>query len=171
METNFFQAIAGMELQGDLKITVSKGTDNQLIVSLLLRNDKVGDDAKNLIPPMVFRGTAAEIDEAFFEKITIPLKQTDGLLTNMEQYLKQVEEAKLQSKLEKDKEEKQRREKEERKKKYEGMMKKVNEAEEGKKYQEAIAAMPKEKDFPEYADEIMKRMESLRAKNGQLALL
>ena len=171
MTTNFFQEIAALNVQGDWKMTISTGAGNEMIVSLLLTNEKIGDDARKLIPPMIFKGTAQEIDEAFFTSIEAPAKQTASLFANMEQYMKGVEEAKLQSKMEKDREGKERKEKDERKKKYNALIKKVDELEEAKKYQEAIACLPKEKDYPEQAEEIKKRLESLRQKNGQLTLM
>lgn len=171
METNFFRAIADLNISGDLKLIIGKGANGEMLISLLLVNEKVGDDARKIIPPIVFKGTPQEIDEAFFDRVTQPLQNTDGLLTNMEQYLKQVEQAKAQSKMEQDKDSKERKEKDERKKKYEGMMKKVDEAEEAKKYQEAIAHMPKAEQFPEQAEDIRKRLDSLRQKNGQLTFI
>ncbi|MCH5685562.1 hypothetical protein LWM68_15665 [Niabella sp. W65] len=50
MEANFFKQIADLNLSGDLQITISKGADNNLIVSLILQNNGCGDKAKNLIP-------------------------------------------------------------------------------------------------------------------------
>src|SRR4051812_16130300 len=106
-------------------MSISTTEGNEMIVSFLLTNEKIGDDARKLIPPMLFKGTAQEIDEAFFASIEAPVKQTSALFVNMEQYLKGVEEARLQSKMEQHNESKDRKEKDERKKKFETIMKKA----------------------------------------------
>jgi PRTRC genetic system protein E len=171
MTTNFFELIAGMQIAADWKIHISRSEENQLTVSVLLCNDKGEEAARKIVPPMLFKGTAQELGEGFFAALEQPAKATDALFANMEQYLQQVEAAKKQSKMEQDKGNKENKEKEERRKKYETMMKRVDELEEAKKYQEAIANLPKEKDFPEQAEEIKKRLEALRQKNGQLTLM
>ncbi len=171
MTTNFFQSIADMQVQGGWNIIIARGEADTLIVSVLLTNDKAGDDASKLIPPMLLKGTPQELDEGFFAAIASPVKETSGLFANMEQYAKQLAEAKKQSKMEQDKGTKENKEKEERRKKYEVIMKKVEELEEAKKIQEAIANLPKEKDFPEQVEEIREKLEVLRKQNAQLTLI
>lgn len=171
MTTNFFQNICALQAHGDWRITISRDTDNKLIVSVLLSNDKVGDSATKQIPPMLLKGTAEELDNGFFDSIQTPIEQTSQLFANMELYMKMVEETKKQSRMEKDKANTENKEQEERKKKYDALIKKVDELEEAKKYQEAIAHLPKAENFPEQAEEIKKRLEELRKKNGQLSLL
>jgi len=171
MKTNFFQSIAEMQVQGDWKITIKTGEAGALIVSVLLSNDKADDEARKRIPPMLFNGPPEEIDASFFATIAAPAKETAALLTNMAEYAKQLEEAKKHSKMEQDKDSKEKKEKEERKKKYDAQMKKVDELEEGKKIHEAIANLPKEKDYPEHVEDIKKRLEELRKKNAQLSLM
>jgi len=169
--TDFFKSIADMHVQGDWKITITTGEAGTLIVSVLLANDKATDEARKLVPPMLLKGTPEELDEGFFSAIEAPVKETAGLFANMEQYARQLAEARKQSKMEQDKDGRERKEKDERKKKYDAAIKRVDELEEAKKYQEAIASLPKEKDYPEQAEEIRKRLEGLRKKNGQLTLM
>lgn len=168
---NFFQQIAALQAAGDWKITIAADTHDGFIVSVLFYNELVGDDARRKVPPMLLKGTAQELDEGFFAAIAEPVKETATLFLNMEQYLKEREQAKLASQMEKDKDNKGKKEREERKKKYDSLIKKVDELEEAKKYQEAIASLPKAEAYPEQTEEIGKRLEQLRQKNGQLSLL
>src|SRR6266542_1073306 len=168
MTTNFFTRIAALKAAGDLKINIQTQNDNQLLVSVLVTNEKVNDDAKKMIPPLVFKGTPQELDEAFFATIEKPIQKTSNLFVNMESFEKAIEEAQRKSKMEKEKEDKEKKEKEEQKKKYDAQMKKVADLEEKEKYGEAIAAMPKADQFPEQEEEIKKKQEELRKKHGQL---
>lgn len=47
---------------------------------------------------MLLTGTAQELDEGFFEAIATPVRQTQGLLTNLENYQKEVDKAAKQAK-------------------------------------------------------------------------
>lgn len=100
MNANFFNQIAQMSITGTLQIAVSQGTDDKLIVSVLLQNEQCGDNAKHLIPPLTLKGTAEELDDGFFQSIAIPIEQTSTLLLNMESYLKAQEQARKQSAME-----------------------------------------------------------------------
>src|SRR5438093_1461606 len=100
MENHFFQNLSALLTDGCLKMVIKKGDADELIVSVLATNDNVGDNAKNVIAPLVVKGTAEEIDSGFFEAIQEPVKLTNQLLTNMETYLSQVAEAKVKSQME-----------------------------------------------------------------------
>ncbi|SHM18276.1 PRTRC system protein E, partial [Flavobacterium flevense] len=117
MNTNFFNQIAELEITGDLQLTISRGTENKLVVSILIQNEQCGDNAKQLIPPLNLRGTAEELDEGFFESIAVPLKTASGLMVNMEAYMKQLENAQKQSAMEKEKTDKEKKAKDEKEKK------------------------------------------------------
>lgn len=171
MTTKFFTSIQNLNVNGDWKISITQNEENNWIVSVLFFNEKVGDDARKLIPPMILKGSPEDLDEGFFDSIIAPVEKAAGLFANMEHYMKQLEEARLQSKMEKDKEDKEKKEKEERRKKYEAAMKKVTELETDKKFGEAIGAMPKAEDYPEQAEDIKKKISELREKHGQLSLL
>ncbi|WP_217607212.1 prtrc system protein e [Chitinophaga sp. GbtcB8] len=164
METNFFQQIADLNITGNLVLTVAKGADNNYLVSMILENEQCGDNAKHLIPRLNLRGTAQEIDGGFFDEISKPLQTASGLMVNMEAYLKQVEEAKKHSAMEKDKADKVKKEKEEKDKKFNEAMKKVDELEKEGKYREAWVKVPAPEQFPAQADEIRKRKTSLSSK-------
>ena len=161
MNTNFFNQIAQMGITGDLQLTISKGIENNLIVSIILQNEQCGDNAKQLIPPLNLRGTAEELDEGFFQQITTPLQTASGLMVNMEAFMKQLEEVKKQSAMEKEKGEKEKKEQEAKDKKFKEGMAKANELEKEGKFRDAWMKVPEMTEFPEKADEIRKRKSEL----------
>ena len=112
MQTNFFRQIAKMGVTGDLQITLRPTTENSFVISVLLNNDGCGDEARRLIPPLNLRGTAEDLDNGFFESISAPLQTASGLMVDMESFMKQLEEVKKQSAMEKEKQDKEKKEKE-----------------------------------------------------------
>lgn len=164
MNTNFFNQIQALDFTGVLQLNISKGVENNLIVSVILNNEQCGDNAKNLIPPLTFNATPQEFDEEFFEQITTPIQTISGVMVDMEKFLKQMEEVKKQSAMEKEKAEKAKKEKEAKDKKYKDGMAKVDELEKEGKFREAWIKVPDITEFPEKADEIRKRKTSLSDK-------
>ncbi|ALR29279.1 prtrc system protein e [Chryseobacterium sp. IHB B 17019] len=158
---NFFTQIAQMNITGDLNITIRQGTENNWVVSVLLQNDNCGDRAKNLIVPCTLKGTAEELDEDFFETITSPLERVSGLMTNMEAFLKQVEEAEKQSAMVKQNSEREKKLVEGKDKKFLDAMSKSANLEKERKYKESWTALPKIADYPDHAEAIRKRMSEL----------
>lgn len=161
MNANFFNQIAQMGITGDLQLTISKGIENTLIVSIMLQNEQCGDNAKQLIPPLNLRGTAEELDEGFFQQITTPLQTASGLMVNMEAFMKQLEVAKKQSAMEKEKADIQKKEQEAKDKKFKDGMVKADELETAGKFREAWLKVPEITDYPEKADEIRRRKSEL----------
>lgn len=170
MNTNFFNQIAQMDIQGDLHLTIAKGAENNLIVSVMLQNEQCGDNAKQLIPPLNLRGTAEELDEGFFQQIATPLQTASGLMVNMEAFMKQLEEAKKQSAMEKEKNEKEKKEQEAKDKKFKEGMAKADELEKEGKFRDAWMKVPEMTEFPEKADEIRKRKSELSDKFSSTGL-
>ena len=164
MNANFFNQIAQLDFTGTLQLTIAKGVDTHLIVSVLLSNEGCGDNAKNLIPPLTFNATAQEFDEGFFEQITTPIQKASGLMVDMEDFMKQLEEAKKQSAMEKEKSDKQKKEQEVKDKKYKEAMTRVDELEKEGKFREAWMKVPDMGEFPNKADEIRKRRTTLSDK-------
>ncbi len=164
MNTNFFNQIGQMNLNGNILLTISKGAETNLIVSVILQNEGCGDDAKNIIPPFTLNGTAEELDEGFFERITTPLQTASGLLDNMETYMKKIDEARKNSAMEKEKADKEKKEKDEKEKKYKDAMSKADSLEKEGKYKEAWTALPKTSDHPDHADTIRKRQDDFSRK-------
>ncbi len=170
MNTNFFNQIQQLDFTGVLQLNISKGAENNLIVSVLLNNEQCGDNAKNLIPPLTFNATPQEFDEGFFEQITTPIQKVSGLMVDMEKFLKQLEEVKKQSAIEKEKTEKAKKEKEAKDKKFKDGMAKADELEKEGKFREAWMKVPDITEFPEKADEIRKRKTALSDKFGTPSL-
>ena len=164
MNTNFFNQIVQLDFIGNLQLTIAKGAENNLVVSLIIQNEQCGDNAKQLIPPLNLRGTAEELDNGFFEKITAPIQSVSGLMVDMETFMKQLEEAKKQSAMEKEKTDKQKKEQEAKEKKFKDGMIKADELEKEGKFREAWIKVPDITEFPEKADEIRKRKTSLSDK-------
>lgn len=162
--TNFFSSIATLKITGDLQLTIRKGAENNWIVSVMLNNEQCGDDARKLIPPLNLRGSAEELDNGFFERITAPIQTASGLMVDMEGFMKQLEEVKKQSAIEKDKTDKERKEKEAKEKKYKEAMQKVDELEKAGKHRDAWMKVPDPSEYPEQAEAIRKRKSSLSEK-------
>ena len=164
MNTNFFSQIQQLDFTGNLQLTITKGAESNLIVTVLLHNEQCGDSAKNLIPPLTFNATAEEFDEGFFEQITTPIQKVSGLMVDMEKFQKQLDEAKAQSAIEKEKTEKAKKDKETKDKKFKDAMAKADELEKEGKFREAWIKVPDITEFPEKADEIRKRKTALSDK-------
>ena len=164
MNTNFFNQIQQLDFTGVLQLNISKGIESNLIVTVLLNNEQCGDSAKNGIPPLTFNATPQEFDEGFFEQITAPVQTVSGMMVDMEKFLKQMEEVKKQSAMEKEKTEKAKKEKEAKDKKFKDGMAKADELEKEGKHREAWMKVPDITEFPEKADEIRKRKTSLSDK-------
>jgi hypothetical protein len=82
----------------------------------------------------------------------------------MEAYLKEREQAKVHSQMEKDKTAKADKDKTEKQKKYEEGMKKASELEAEGKFRDAWVKVPDINDYPEQAEAIRKRKSELSAK-------
>jgi PRTRC genetic system protein E len=164
MNTNFFNQIQQLDFTGVLQLNISKGIESNLIVTVLLNNEQCGDSAKNGIPPLTFNATPQEFDEGFFEQLTTPIQTASGLMVDMEKFLKQLEEVKKNSAIEKEKTEKEKKEKQAKDKKFTDAMAKADELEAAGKFREAWMKVPDMTEFPEKADELRKRKTSLSDK-------
>jgi len=102
MQTNFFEHISALEFQGALNLNLMKNATGQLTVSVYLPNESA-DHAGTVIPPMILKGNATELDEGFFEAIAAPVKKTASLFANMAAYQQSLDKAKELSKSEQDK--------------------------------------------------------------------
>lgn len=159
MQTNFFRQIAKLSLTGDLQLILRPTEDNCFVLSILLNNEQCGDEARKLISPLNLRGTAEELDNGFFETVGQPLQTVSGLMVNMESFMKQMEEAKKNSAMEKEKTDKEKREKDAKEKKYNESLQKAEQFEKEGKFKEAWSALPKISDYPDKADSIRKKQD------------
>ena len=161
MQTNFFESLYALNVKGDWIISIKSAPPDRLLVSVMFSNDKITDAAAKQIPPFLFKGSAKEIDEGFFNVISAPVKKTSELFVNMMEYEAAQEKAREESRQQREKEEKEKKTKEAGNKKYDTAMKKVKELEDEGKYREAYAAVPKPADFPGFAEQITEKMEEL----------
>ena len=162
--TNFFSSVAALNITGDLQITIRKGAETNWVVSVMLHNEQCGDNARKLIPPLNLKGTTDELDNGFFRQITAPIQTASGLMVNMEAYMKQLEEVKKQSAMEKEKADKEKKEKEAKEKKYKEAMQKVDELEKDGKFRDAWMKVPEPAEYPDQAEALRKRKSALAAK-------
>lgn len=170
MQTTFFEQVASLKLEGDLRLNIQVQTDGQMIVSVLLSNKQVKDKAVKKIPPLVLTGTSTEVDEGFFPAITAPLQKTNTLLCNISAHEKAFDKASKENRIVKDKEADLKKEKDAKRKKFDEQMKKVDELEKKNKIGEAIGALPKLSEFPMFEEEIKKKSNALRNQHGSLSL-
>jgi PRTRC genetic system protein E len=184
MKTNFFQNIAALNTPGTFKLAITVTGQGELSVSELFSAD-CGDKAVNRIIPLTLTGTAEELDEGFFEKITEPTQKAAGLMSNMEAHLKSVEAARLASKLEQDKKQKEGKAnastivpkkdaeqelpdfKAEKKKAYDAALKSIAELNANCKYEVALAILPAPEEHPDRAADIEKLRAELTRKYEQ----
>jgi PRTRC genetic system protein E len=170
MNTNFFNQIAQLGVAGNLHLTITKGAENNLVVSVMLQNEACGDNAKNIIPPLNLRGTAEELDSGFFQTITAPMQTVSGLMLDMESFIKQLETAKQQSAKEKEKTDRQKKDAETKDKRFTDAMAKADELEKEGKFREAWMKVPEITEFPQKADELRRRKKQLSDKFSEPSL-
>ncbi len=179
MTTNFFQNIASFNLPGTWKLVIQTDENGNMTVSELF-NAICGDKAIKLIIPYTLTGTAQDLDEAFFTKITEPVAKTAELQTNLEAHLKSVEQAKAASKMEQDKKNKEKAQatatpkktedaeipdpkisREDKKKGYDTAMENVTELIKKLKFSEALAILPDIAEYPNKENELKKKRQYL----------
>ncbi|MFA6083443.1 PRTRC system protein E [Mucilaginibacter sp.] len=193
MKTNFFENIAAMNVPGNWKLTLHTDEQGGFTVSALFTALHNADNATKAIPPILLKGTATELDEGFFETITQPVQQTAGLYNNLNAYHKELEKARLASKMVQDKKNKTAAKPKpetaesgeddngdieigepkpnaaDMKKAYTEAMQKISELNAACKYAEAIEILPSPEDYPEKAAELKGKLGDLTRKKNQMA--
>ena len=92
----FFQAINQMITAGtDLSINIRRVNSN-LTVAVVPRRSGVKDGER--IVPLILNGTPEELDAGFLQAVGTPVQKAQGILTNLETFEKQAEQAVSQSK-------------------------------------------------------------------------
>ncbi|MFS4474587.1 PRTRC system protein E [Chryseobacterium sp. T20] len=156
METaNFFRQIAQMDINSKLTLSITKATENRILVSILIENDGCADKAKNVIPPFNLKGSPEELDFGFFEHIKKPVQMADGLISNMQNFLKGLETAQANSAMEKQKSDKEKA----KGRKYSEALLKADALSKVGKYKDAWTALPKVGDYPEHKEDIRKKQD------------
>ncbi len=175
MTTNFFQNIASLNLPGTWKLVIQTDENGKMTVSELF-NATCGDKAVRLIIPYTLTGSAQDLDEAFFIKITEPVAKTAELQTNLEAHLKSMEQAKAASKMEQDRKAKEKTQvtttpkntqdaeipepkisREDKKKAYDTAMENVTGLIKKFKFSEALTILPEVTEYPNKENELIKK--------------
>jgi PRTRC genetic system protein E len=182
MKTNFFQQIAGLGFKGNFLLNIHQDETGVQTVSVVLKKDKAIDG----LPPMLFKAAAEELDEGFFSQLVAPVKQTAGLISNLESYQKELDKAKKNAKPDKakamrpadteqdndDKDEEnnlftppedEKEAKAEKKRLYDEAMERVKNLAQNTKYAEALANLPDVADYPDKAEAIEAKRTTLQA--------
>lgn len=183
MRTNFFQAIQRLHGAGSWIINISFSKENELLVSVLLKNSGA-ESGGSPLPPMLYCGTAQEIDEGFFESLSVPIEQTVSFFSNLSAYQKGLEDAK--AKLMAKPKEKTTASSETKKTgdsvsasgesapakaKFEDILKEITTLNSSCKYTEAIELLPSVEDYPDKKAEIEKLQKELDWRKSQMTLL
>lgn len=93
----FFQAINRMITAGtDLSFSIRQ-VDNRLTVAVMPRRTGLKGEAGGQIVPLVLNGTPEELDAEFLQAISTPVQKAQGILTNLETFEKQAEQAASQN--------------------------------------------------------------------------
>ncbi|MFD0749274.1 PRTRC system protein E [Mucilaginibacter calamicampi] len=181
MKTNFFQQIAGLGFNGNFLLNIHQDDKGLQTISVILKKDKAIDG----LPPMLFRATADELDEGFFEQLTEPVALTKGLMNNIDAYKKEIDKANKKAKPEKPKAGKtadpeqadedndeseetlftpqsdDKEAKAEKKRLYDEAMEKVKVLAQQTKYAEALAQLPDVAEYPDKAEAIDAKRKAL----------
>jgi PRTRC genetic system protein E len=186
MKTNFFENIANLNTPGFWKIGIHNDVNGRFVVSALYSPQETPDPAAKTIAPLIFKGTAEEMGDGFFDAIVQPVQQTAGLYSTIAEYSKSIEAAKKKvTQAAKSQPTKVKTEggdnneeievgepkisAEEKKKAYFDTIKKVVELNDACKYDDALNLLPSVADYPEKKDEIEKRRADLERKRAQYA--
>ncbi|MGF7077738.1 PRTRC system protein E [Mucilaginibacter sp. UYCu711] len=180
MKTNFFQQIADLGFSGNFLLNIHQDDKGLQTVSVVLKKDKAVDG----LPPMLFRATADELDEGFFDKLAEPVTLTKGLISNIESYKTELDKANKNAKPDKsnkaavtepdddDKDddsnlftppEDDKEAKAEKKRLYDEALDKVKTLAQNTKYAEALAQLPDVADYPDKAEAIEAKRKTLQA--------
>ena len=168
----FFQTINRMITTGtDLSINIRQVND-KLTVAVMPRRAGLKDEAGEQIVPLVLNGTPEELDMEFLGAITAPVQKAQGILTNLETFEKQAEQAVSQSKAAKSVAEKESKEVREKREKMEKLLKKAEDATGGKRYSEALTWLRQAKRLamPDKQKEIDAKMAEVQKKASEGSL-
>lgn len=166
MKTEFFQNLTALDSSGQWQITVKTLMENRLVVSVLF-SSTCGDDAAKLVPPLILKGTAAELDDGFFTALTSPVQQTGALFSNMEAFIVQKDQAEKQSQIAKAEQTRQQKEQAGKTNRYDAAVKTVDAHAAKGKFREAFTKLPDPAEFEGKSEIIRKRRAELAAKFSQ----
>ena len=168
----FFQAINRMITAGtDLSFSIRQ-VNNRLTVAVMPRRTGLKGEAGGQIVPLVLNGTPEELDAEFLQAISTPVQKAQGILTNLETFEKQAEQAASQNKGAKSPLEKEPKEVREKREKMEKLLKKADEATACKRYSEALTWLRQAKALatPEKQKDIDAKMAEVQKKASEGSL-
>lgn len=166
----FFRAINQMITAGtDLSINIRR-VNNNLTVAVVPRRSGVKDGER--IVPLILNGTPEELDAGFLQAVGTPLQKAQGILTNLETFEKQAEQAASQNKAARSAVEKESKEVREKREKMEKLLKKAEDAMTGKRYSEALTWLKQAKvlALPDKQAEIDDKMAEVQKKASEGSL-
>lgn len=168
----FFQSIYQMIAAGtDLSINI-KRIDNKLTVAVMPKRSNLKDEAQQLMVPLILSGQPEELDAGFLQAIITPIQKAQGILTNLEVFEKQAQQAASQSKAAKATEEKESKEVKEKREKMEKLLKKAEEATAANRHSEAMMWLKQAKVLatPDRQKEIDAQMAAVQKKVSEGSL-
>ncbi len=83
--------------------------EKEKVVVLVTLKNFSGDKALDNIPPIKLKGTLKEVSENFFKVIEEPIRETNYLMNNVKEYLKELKNKAEKTKIEKEKKEKEKK--------------------------------------------------------------
>jgi len=186
MKTNFFEQIANLNAPGIWKLGIQNDANGHFVVSALYSPVQSAEPALKTIAPLIFKGTATEMDEGFFEAIEKPVQETAVLYSNIATYTKNLDNAKKKLSQGNKSQPVKKTEAtggdeadievgepkvsaEDKKKAYTEAIRKVVELNDACKYEDALAILPSVEDYPEKTEELNKRKADLTRKKEQMA--
>jgi len=81
----FTQLSQMMTSGGSVNLNVHCG-NGMMTVSIFPKLKGLKDDAQNHLQPVILKGTAAELDDGFFDTVCQPLQRASGLLSGMKSF-------------------------------------------------------------------------------------
>ena len=153
----------------DLSINIRR-VNNNLTVAVVPRRSGVKDGER--IVPLILNGTPEELDAGFLQAVGTPVQKAQGILTNLETFEKQAEQAVSQSKAARSAAEKESKEVREKREKMEKLLKKAEDAMTGKRYSEALTWLKQAKvlALPDKQKEIDEKMAEVQKKASEGSL-
>lgn len=153
----------------DLSINIRR-VNNNLTVAVVPRRSGVKDGER--IVPLILNGTPEELDAGFLQAVGTPVQKAQGILTNLEAFEKQAEQAASQSKAARSAAEKESKEVREKREKMEKLLKKAEDAMTGKRYSEALTWLKQAKilALPDKQKEIDEKMAEVQKKASEGSL-
>jgi len=186
MKTNFFEQIANLNAPGIWKLGIQNDANGHFVVSALYSPVQSAEPALKTIAPLIFKGTATEMDEGFFEAIEKPVQETAVLYSNIATYTKNLDNAKKKLSQGNKSQPVKKTEAtggdeadievgepkvsaEDKKKAYTEAIRKVVELNDACKYEDALNILPSVADYPDKKEELEKKRADLERKKTQMA--